>query len=241
MNTPRILVIQPDAVAGVDRFGEWLTNRSVTLEFVRPFLGDAIPTTVDAEGLLVLGGKMSSLDDEGHEWLADIRQLFLAADEQQVPTLGICLGAQLLSQARGGEVARGQRGPEVGAVRVQLHHDDDPLLGGLGSELLAAEFHEDSIVRLPDGAQLLASSEQYVHQAFRVGEVTWGVQFHPEVSPSSFEGWVEGASAFAPRAVLNAARADVSANDAQISHSVSQIADRFAEMVIDHASRALSR
>lgn len=185
-----LLVVQPDARCDLDRFEGWLAATGAQLHLVRPYLGERIPSWLGEDGLVVLGGAMSSNDDSDAPWLEDIRALFREAIAAGKASLGICLGGQLLAQALGGEVAAGRNGLEVGMTEVMLRDgaEADPLLGGLDSPFLAVNFHYDEIVNLPDGAEWLADGTRYPHQAFRF-ESAWGVQFHPEITPARLRRW----------------------------------------------------
>lgn len=230
---PEVLVIQPDPSGGLDRFAGWLDAEGVRVRTVRPFAGETVPGEFAADGLIVLGGAMGARDVDQHPWLADIAQLFRHSIDAAVPTLGICLGAQLLAHALDGEVQRGARGPEIGLTRIDWMDSaqDDALFSGLPAPFHAASFHFDEIVRLPSGAVHLGASDLYRHQAFRIASA-WGVQFHPEVSPESFRTWrdevVETAPAFAGRYSRLAdelARADeeVAAGTRSLVHRFSRI------------------
>jgi GMP synthase (glutamine-hydrolysing) len=104
------------------------------------------------------------------------------AVEQAIPLLGICYGHQLLAHALGGEVGDNPNGLEFGTLRIDLHssHENDELFGAFPSTLKMHLCHQQSVLRLPENARLLASSAMDPHQAFAVGSRAWGVQFHPE-------------------------------------------------------------
>jgi GMP synthase (glutamine-hydrolysing) len=186
-----LLVVQPDAECPVERFGPWLEERGAALTVVRPFAGDVVPSTVDADGLVVLGGDMGADDDIEHRWLTDVRALMRTAVDQEVPTIGICLGGQILATATGGSVARGEAGMESGVIEVSARRAaaDDELLKNLDWPILQGSMHRDAVVALPPGSTWLAESADYPHQAFRVGTSAWGVQFHPELSPERYNRW----------------------------------------------------
>lgn len=189
----RLLVVQPDAKGPLDNFERWLSDGGITIETIRPYAGDAVPLDlVDHHAVLVLGGSMSSLDDHIHPWLEDIRELLRNAHREQRPALGICLGAQLMAQAHGGRVAVGKTGTEGGLIALHWRDaaDDDPLFSDLPDPFLVGALHGDAIEELPPTARWLAWSDQYPHQAFRVGTRSWGVQFHPEVSVASMYRWL---------------------------------------------------
>ena len=190
---PRVLVIQPDPIAPLDRFQPWFEAQDLTVDLVQPFDGEALPPRLEHEALLVLGGSMSALHDSEFPWLEDIRRLFRDAVEQRRPALGICLGAQLMAQAFGGTVAKGESGVEAGVVDVRLCPEarNDVLLALMPDPFPSGAMHADSITQLPSGATCLGSSGQYAHQAFRYGTCAWGVQFHPEVSLSTYNSWID--------------------------------------------------
>lgn len=190
--TLQALVIQPDPYCPIDRLGTWLQDEGISTRTVQPFKDEVIPELFQEDALVVLGGDMSSLDDHVYHWLADIRSLMAAAASQGKPTLGICLGAQLMAQTFGGTVTRGDQGLEAGVVEVALRAEaaEDPLMAGLPGPFFAGAMHGDMIDQLPPSAVWLGMTAQYPHQAFRVGEVSWGVQFHPELSPAVYRRWL---------------------------------------------------
>ncbi len=132
---------------------------------------------------LVLG---RALEDAEHPYLPAERALIAQAHARGLPILGVCLGAQLLAAALGAAVYRGPRG-EVGAGTVELTAAgrSDPLFAGAPDPLPVVHWHHDTF-DLPPGAQLLASSERYAHQAFRVGR-SYGLQFHVELGLRDLE------------------------------------------------------
>jgi GMP synthase (glutamine-hydrolysing) len=205
-----LTVIEHQASCPLDRFEAWLLDAAevpLTIRTVRPWAGDALPEIVDAgDGLIVLGGETNAYDDAGTPWLAGTRALMAEAVATRVPLLGICLGAQLLAVATGGRVqVAAPPGRESGIVDVHPRPDaaTDPLLRALASRVAAdhplaggvmlvmPSMHADAVVDLPSGAVWLASSRLYPYQAFRIGDVAWGLQFHPEASLETFRAWAE--------------------------------------------------
>jgi GMP synthase-like glutamine amidotransferase len=133
-----------------------------------------------------MGGPMGAYDDVDVPWLGQTKNLLADAVERGVPTLGICLGAQLLAVATGGKVERGASGPELGLCEVTGDGTDRVLLSG---PYVVVQWHYDTVTELPAGATLLASSELYQVQAFRVGEAAWGLQFHVEATAELVGKW----------------------------------------------------
>jgi GMP synthase-like glutamine amidotransferase len=150
--------------------------------------GAATPRTADFDGLIFMGGPMSVNDDL--PFLRWEMQAIREAVARRQPVLGICLGAQLIAKALGARVSANPQ-KEIGWFDVNFTEAarNDALFTALSSELL---FHwHGETFDLPPGAALLASSERCRNQAFRVGETTWGLQFHIEVTPAMIADWCE--------------------------------------------------
>ncbi|MGH3455178.1 MAG: type 1 glutamine amidotransferase [Nocardioidaceae bacterium] len=190
----RIVAIEHDPGCPLDRLAYWLDG--ATIDVVRPYAGDAVPTSADG-GLIVLGGQMSAYDDGIAPWLPAVRKLLASSMATGTPTLGICLGAQLLAVACGGRVdVKAAPGREAGVVDLRWRPEaaSDPLVRDLPRPSAGPSMHADAIVELPAEATWLAFSDMYPHQVFRVGSAAWGVQFHPEVSLPTFRGWASRAA-----------------------------------------------
>lgn len=231
----KVLVIQPDERAPLGRFSQWLAQSGVETTVVQPFRGDHIPSEIVADGLIVLGGTMSYHDFEEFPWLQDITTLYQRATAANVPTLGICLGAQLLAAAFDGEVTvNSPTGPETGVVDIEWTDDalHDPLVGDLSPGLRATAFHYDGITALPENAVLLGRGERYPNQVFRVGSAV-GVQFHPEASPELFNSWCASDSAKKPELAECFAehKQHVADADDQIVPQVQKLAHNFVQQL----------
>jgi GMP synthase (glutamine-hydrolysing) len=191
----RLLVVVPHETDPPARLGDWLREAGCELDERHQGLGEPLPETLeDYDGMVVLGGPQSALDDEATSpELVPVRDLLRQALAADFPTLAICLGAQLLAQVGGGTVRPGIDGPEVGATLVAKRDaaDADPLFRPLPLSPDVIQFHHDEIAELPRGATLLASNPFYAHQAFRVGRHVYGLQFHIETTPEIVAQWAE--------------------------------------------------
>lgn len=191
----RLLVVVVHHTDPPARLGEWLRDAGCELDERHVRAGDVLPAGFDGyDGLVVLGGPQSALDDETTSpELVGVREVLRQALAADFPTLAICLGAQLLAQVGGGTVREGVEGPEVGALLVAKRDaaDHDPLFAPLPLSPDVLQFHHDEISQLPTGATLLASSPMYAHQAFRVGRHVYGLQFHIETAPEIIHEWAE--------------------------------------------------
>lgn len=159
---------------------------------VSVFEGEELPSPRETGGVVITGSAAMVADREAWiertaEWLRDV----VEAGE---PVLGICFGHQLLAHALGGRVAPNPRGREIGVVSVELADGAaaDPLLGGFPTPIDVHATHLESVLELPPGAELLASSRLDPHHAFRVaGRKVWGLQFHPEFTAAVTRGYIE--------------------------------------------------
>lgn len=184
-------MIQPDVSDPLGPLGDWLAAAGAELDVRQP-PADQLPESVDGyQGLVCLGGGMNAEADDEHPWLKRVRRLLAGATTGGLPTLGICLGAQLLAVANGGRVAPAEKGPEVGGYLISKKDAawTDPLFAELPLMPDVLHFHSDEITGLPGNAVLLASSPKYVNQAFRLGRCAYGTQFHIETTPETVQSW----------------------------------------------------
>ncbi len=188
----RALVITHSSTEGVANVGLWLEAAGVELDVVEPWDGDEVPaSTAGYDALLVMGGPQQAYDDGSAPWLRATKELLRGAVADRTPVLAVCLGAQLLAEATGGRVEKGADGVEAGA-RLVAKRDaawEDELFADVPLTPTVVQWHEDAIVDLPPGAVNLASSPRYPHQAFRLGDRAWGLQFHIETPPEMIRFW----------------------------------------------------
>jgi GMP synthase-like glutamine amidotransferase len=228
----RLLVIQPDDTDPPANLGDWLVEAGAELDIVRPF-AQPLPELSEYQGVVCLGGEMGAMDDHKHPWLKDVRQLLASAVGSRVPTLGVCLGGQLLAVATGGRVVVGDQGPEVGPALVAKRDTAwmDPLLGEAPIILDVMHFHVDVIDRLPPGAELMAASPKYPNQAFRLNGCGYGLQFHIETTTQMVLDWAKSApdaAALARPGELDPKRLDEVHLD--IAEAWQPFADRFVRL-----------
>jgi GMP synthase (glutamine-hydrolysing) len=188
----KILVVQPELDDPPHLFGQWLTEAGATLEVCHPYAGDEVPTLDGYAGLLVMGGAPSANDDELLEWMGPVKDLIRDAVAEGVPSLGICLGHQLMGAALGGRVTPNPRGQQVGLLPVgwtEAAHQDR-LFSGLATPRLGVQWNNDLVVEAPAGAVVLAQTPEHEIQVARYGPSAWGVHLHPEVDETVVGTWV---------------------------------------------------
>lgn len=144
--------------------------------------------------LVVLGGPIGVYEQASYPFLTAEIALLRQRLARQQPTLGICLGAQLMAAALGAKVYPGPSGKEIGWMPVFAPDGagtDNPLQPLFQPGLQVLHWHGDTF-DLPAGARLLASSALYPHQAFAVGQHALALQFHPEVQAQALQRWYVG-------------------------------------------------
>lgn len=171
--------------------GNILDALTLTTAYVvhHPYSGEVLPKPSDIKALIVMGGAMGANDDARHPFLTDLKKLIREVVAAGIPYLGVCLGGQLLAAALGAKVVS-HRWQEMGTRSVFLTDagKTDRLFKGISEEFITFQWHNDSF-DIPAGGILLATSEVCPHQAFRVGKLAWGVQFHPEVTDTIIRNW----------------------------------------------------
>jgi GMP synthase (glutamine-hydrolysing) len=185
-------VIRHLAFEDLGGFADVLTRRGCEIRYFDAGVDDF--TRIDPVGselLIVLGGPISSNEVDDYPFLEieiDLLRRRIKADR---PTLGICLGAQLIARALG---ARVYAGPvkEIGWSPLQLTPAarNTPMRHLNGENLSVLHWHGETF-DLPDGALHLAASDKYPNQAFMLGR-TLALQFHVEVTAAGLERWFIG-------------------------------------------------
>lgn len=231
----RVLVVQPDEHCPLNAMEAWLRDENLVVRVLRPFAGDSIPEAVGADGLIVLGGDMSSMDDAGYPWLEEVRALQRQAGVTGTPSLGICLGGQLMAQAFGGSTGNGDNGMEAGVAEIEwlAAAAADPVFGNLPDPFPAGMMHRDAVTDLPPDAVLVGTGVLYRYQAFRVGATSWAVQFHPEVDRALYDEWsavVDDDDDIALRRIA-AGRAAFAHNEGDVLKSNRELVRNYARVV----------
>ncbi|HEX6240590.1 MAG TPA: glutamine amidotransferase [Polyangiales bacterium] len=168
-----------------------LGQSDAEFEVRKVYAGAGLPDHFDYRGIVV-SGSWSMVTD--HEPWSDQSGAYLrSAAAHAVPILGVCYGHQLLADAFGGQVGYNPRGRHAGTARVLTTPavETDALFGPLPRQLVVQVSHSQSVLALPPGAVLLAHAEGDPNQAFRLGERTWGVQFHPEFDHEVSRRYIE--------------------------------------------------
>lgn len=151
---------------------------------------DDLSPALNYEGLtVILGGPIGVYETEDYPFLVDEIAGLKQRLKANKPTIGICLGAQLIAHALGAKVYAGHQ-KEIGWSQLEIKAvENNPLVALENVEVL--HWHGDTF-DLPSNATLLASSAIYPNQAFSVGNNILALQFHLEITEQSFEKWLIG-------------------------------------------------
>jgi GMP synthase (glutamine-hydrolysing) len=204
-STRTALAITHVAFEDLGSLGIELTRAGFQIEFVDACITNLpIIDTLHPDLLVVLGGPIGVYDRQAYPFLEleiELLQTRLAAKR---PTLGICLGAQLMAAALGARVYPGSDGRELGWAPVYAASDSVPTWFRplLAPQLRLLHWHGDTF-DLPAGTTHLAGTSRYANQAFMLGAHALALQFHPEVTVQGLERWYVGhASELAQAGVL---------------------------------------
>ena len=189
---PILVIEQEYSLRGLGLLGERLEASRLPYRRFRAWDEPIVELDAgDFAAIIPMGGNAHAWDEDRVPTLRPERLLLREAVEGGVPVLGICLGGQLLARALGGEV-RAADEPEIGWQEIVPTENarDDPIFRLLDSRKGVYQWHHD-VFEPPPGARVLASSEAFPNQAFRVdGAEAWGIQFHPEATPDLWELWI---------------------------------------------------
>ena len=146
----------------------------------------SLPSIHDIDALFVMGGPMGVHDDDQYPWLSLEKEFIESVLQREIPTMGVCLGAQLLAHVLGAKVKKNTY-EEIGWFPVKRTKGlQDHRVNGLPVQFDALHWHGDTF-EIPDGSSNFIVSDGCANQAFVYGENVLGLQFHLEMLPSNVE------------------------------------------------------
>ena len=188
------VVHDPSSLGGGGLFEEIVERRGERLDrWIVPEQEHPAAAAEAYDAIMVFGGVQHPNQDDEYRWIAREVAYIGEALEAEVPMIGVCLGSQLIARAAGAWVGPAERS-EVGWHEIALADAarDDPVMRRMPERSQSFQWHHYTY-ELPEGAVELAASPA-CRQAYRLGETTWGIQFHAEVTRAMLDYWlVEGA------------------------------------------------
>ena len=187
-----IVIIKHVEQEGAGFLEPFLREEGWGLDIIELGLGERLPDAPEEyDAVIVLGGPMNVYQVREYPFLEEEEHFITRALREEVPMLGICLGAQLLAKACGARVKKAAH-KEVGWFRVGVTKEGrgDSLFTGFPGQMNVFQWHEDTF-GIPAGGVLLARGKTCRNQAFRMGKNAYGLQFHVEVTPSMVEDWMK--------------------------------------------------
>jgi len=188
----KIVIIKHVEREGAGLLEDFFKNDGWELEFVELEKGDRLPEHLDGvAGIILLGGPMNVYQEDGYPFLKDEDRLITRSLVEEIPILGICLGAQLLAKACDARVEKATQ-KEIGWYPAELTDKGkkDLLFRGIQERIMVFQWHEDTL-EVPQGGVLLAHGEACKNQAFRIGNNAYGLQFHIEVTEEMVGSWMK--------------------------------------------------
>ena len=165
-----------------EMFGALFTAEDPSLQITTYDVQQALPRSLDCDAYLITGCKLSVYDDL--PWIRELADFVANAIEAKKKILGICFGHQLIAHFFGGLVTPAPVGWAVGVQTSDLVQKL-PWMGGgdpVPDQLHLVSSHKDQVQRLPDGAQVYASSDFCPISGFTLGDEVLTIQGHPELN-----------------------------------------------------------
>ena len=194
----RLLVLQHLEIEGPGLFKKFAEERDLKIEIIRLDKKNNLPKTKEGDLILIMGGPMGVKDigSDKYSWLKLERDFIRRELENKRPIIGVCLGAQLIASAAGGDVEILKYGyppkelPEIGWSQIFIDKSNSDFKAMFEDPFYVLHWHGDRIL-LPNKAVLIASSARCKEQFFRIGDYAYGLQFHIETTGAMINKWIK--------------------------------------------------
>ena len=178
-------------------FENWFSRDMEVDDFLQVdvYRHEELPEPVTLAGIVITGS--AAMVSEKEDWSEYTASWLCEAVSQDIPTLGVCYGHQLLAHALGGRAGPNPNGRQIGTVETRLLEEavEDRLLGHLPKSFLAQTTHQEVVLEIPPKAVRLATSPKDNNFAIQFADRAWGVQFHPEFTAPVMSEYIHYRSA----------------------------------------------
>ena len=183
----KFLVLQHINIEHPGIFLDFMKKDKIHIDTVELDEGEKIPKLDSYDAMIVMGGPMDTWQEETYPWLkTEKEEIHKFVSVMKKPFLGLCLGAQLLSEVVGGKV-RKMKNPEIGVMDISIKNTNS-IFSGINKNLKVLQWHSYEVCDLPKNTELLASSPLCGVQAFSFGNA-FGLQFHVEQTNETVPQW----------------------------------------------------
>ena len=231
----KFLVLQHINIEHPGIFLDFMKKDKIHIDTIELDEGEKIPKLDPYDAMIVMGGPMDTWQEETYPWLkTEKEEIHKFVSVMKKPFLGLCLGAQLLSEVVGGKV-RKMKTPEIGVMDISITNTSS-IFSGMNKNLKVLQWHSYEVCDLPQSTNLLASSPLCGVQAFSFGN-SFGLQFHVEQTNETVPQWAcvpEYKSALEKTLGSNALekfRKEVEANLKMFNSSARTIYDNFKKVI----------
>ncbi len=180
--------LQHVSFEGLGAMEEWISKNNHNLTYTRFYNNETLPDLSDIDVLIVMGGPMSVHDEADFHWLKKEKEFIKKAIDLQKKVIGICLGAQLISNVLGGEISN-NKDKEIGWFPIQATDTKLPILKNVPEVLNVFHWHGETFT-IPENAVRLFQSEGCENQGFLLNNQVLGLQFHFEVTEETMRNMV---------------------------------------------------
>jgi GMP synthase (glutamine-hydrolysing) len=218
-----VLLIQNCSTEGFGLYETFLKQRDFNVEILHPYRGDPFHNAKDIDAVIIGGTPVSASRLANHPYLLNELVFLKVVIAKNIPCLGICFGAQLLSLALGGEVTQNPQ-KEIGIYEVELTQTGkiDPVLKGFPARFPVFQWHSDTF-SVPLHGELLAKGQACRNQMFRLGKSV-GIQFHLEIDSPEADRWC---SEYAEELKsFGKSREDISAEFKPVEKQMAELAEK---------------
>tara|TARA_B100000214_G_C23899744_1_gene595894 strand:- start:120 stop:857 length:738 start_codon:yes stop_codon:yes gene_type:complete len=196
----RLVVLQHVGIEGPGLFSKIAKERGFEVEIIHSSFEYNLPNLNNGDILLILGGPMGvkEIGSSKYPWLKKEVKYLKSILKKDIGIIGVCLGAQLLAYAAGGDVEILKTGsplkptPEIGWSEISSldYKSDDEMSLILKKPMKVLHWHSDRIL-LPKNIEILASSKKCKEQLFKIRDKAYGLQFHVETEVSMVYDWIK--------------------------------------------------